>query len=97
MRTTPKVPPSPHVCWTAEPCFEAAARSLGPSCATYASLERANWQQQGQQWCKTLLTTAASAASTVSKALSNKVGMRRLSRPNEIAVPKVSYVSDIVT
>jgi hypothetical protein len=31
------------------------------------------------------------------KALSNKVGGRRLSRPNEIAVPEVRYVSDVVT
>jgi hypothetical protein len=31
------------------------------------------------------------------KALSNKVGVRRLSRPNEIAVPEVRYVSDVVT
>src|SRR5450759_1660872 len=31
------------------------------------------------------------------KALSNKVGGCRLSRPNEIAVPEVSYVSDVVT
>jgi hypothetical protein len=31
------------------------------------------------------------------KALSNKVGRRRLSRPNEIAVPEVRYVSDVVT
>jgi len=30
------------------------------------------------------------------KALSNNVGRRRLSRPNEIAVPEVRYVSDIV-
>src|SRR5450759_2607255 len=31
------------------------------------------------------------------KALSNKAGGRRLSRPNEIAVPAVRYVSDVVT
>src|ERR1700687_1422915 len=31
------------------------------------------------------------------KALSNKVGGRRVSRPNEIAVPEVRYVSDVVT
>ena len=31
------------------------------------------------------------------KALSNKVGGCRLSRPNEIAVPEVGYVSDVVT
>src|SRR5674476_828049 len=31
------------------------------------------------------------------KALSNKVGGCRLSRPNEIAVPEVRYVSDVVT
>jgi hypothetical protein len=31
------------------------------------------------------------------KALSNKVGGRRLSRPNEIAIPEVRYVSDVIT
>jgi hypothetical protein len=31
------------------------------------------------------------------KALSSKVGLCRLSRPNEVALPEVRYVSDVVT
>jgi hypothetical protein len=69
------------------------------SCATSVSLERANWQQSHAESAVVQDAFGHCGKRRIDgvKALSNKVGVRRLSRPNEIAVPEVRYVSDVVT